>query len=183
MKKLLLTMCVVLCACVIKAEVNPDVWHRPDSLVILQQEDSISWSDEYTIFAVVRSLSDSTEECLWSFSENDTISAAVLTKGVYTSSAGKLISHNPHDFSKWCVYAYHSGINADSTKQRSFRLGEQLVYVDSLTTDTLPARVEIEEIAYFNRNVSRLVSNAFQTYLALKYGVTLDIAPYISQCG
>ena len=183
MKKLLLTMCVVLCACGIKAEVNPDVWHRPDSLVILQQEDSISWSDEYTIFAVVRSLSDSTEECLWSFSENDTISAAVLTKGVYTSSAGKLISHNPHDFSKWCVYAYHSGINADSTKQRSFRLGEQLVYVDSLTTDILPARVEIEEIAYFNRNVSRLVSNAFQTYLALKYGVTLDIAPYISQSG
>ena len=126
---------------------------------------------------------DSVAECLWSFAENDTISAAVLTKGIYTPTTGKLLSRNPHDFSRWCVFSYHSGIYADSTKQRTLRLGEQIVFVDSVTTDTLPAQVEIEEIAYFHGNVPRLTSNAFQTYLALKYGVTLDYAPYISQLG
>lgn len=163
--------------------VYPDIWHRSDSLMLMPQEDSISWTDEYTVFSVVRSLNDSVAECLWSFAENDTISAAVLTKGIYTPTTGKLLSRNPHDFSRWCVYAYHSGIYADSTKQRTLRLGEQIVYVDSITTDTLPAQVEIEEIAYFRGNVPRLFSDAFQTYLALKYGVTLDYAPYISQLG
>lgn len=169
--------------CLLATTAIPDIWYRPDSLVILQQEDSISWSDEYTVFTVVRSLSDSTAECLWSFAENDTVSAAVLTKGVYTSATGTLLSHHPHDFSKWCVYAYHSGINADSSKQSSFGLGERFVHVDSTITDTLHARIEMEEIAYFKGNVSRHVSHSFQTYLALKYGVTLDFAPYISQLG
>ena len=183
MKKLLLFIGAVLCLWEIDAEIVPDIWHRPDSLISLEQDDTVSWSDEYTVFSVVRSLSDSTAECLWSFAENDTVSAAVLTQGVYTSTAGTLVSHHPHDFSRWCVYAYHSGINADSTKQRSFRLGEQPIYTDSTTVDTLHARIEMEETAYFNGNVSRLVSDAFQTYLALKYGVTLDLAPYISPLG
>ena len=123
MKKLLLFIGAVLCLWEIDAEIVPDIWHRPDSLISLEQDDTVSWSDEYTVFSVVRSLSDSTAECLWSFAENDTVSAAVLTQGVYTSTAGTLVSHHPHDFSKWCVYAYHSGINADSTKQRSFLEG------------------------------------------------------------
>lgn len=183
MKKLLLVIGVFLCSWEINAVVVPEIWYCPDSLVSLQQEDSISWTDEYTIFTVVRSLNDSVAECLWSFAENDTVSAAVLTKGVYTPATGKLLSRNPHDFSRWCVYAYHSGIYADSTKRRTLRTGEQIVYVDSVTTDTLHAQVEIEEMAYFHGNVPKLVSDAFQTYLALKYGVTLDYAPYISQLG
>ena len=185
MKKLLLTLSafLFLCPWEIYAVVVPEVWHRPDSLIFLQQKDSISWTDEYTVFSVVRSLTDSTAECLWSFAENDTLSTAVLSKGVYSPTTGKLLSRNPYDFSKWCVYAYHSGICADSTKQRSLSLGEQIVPADSATIDTLTARIEMEEMAYFRGNVSRLVSNAFQTYLALKYGVTLDYAPYISQTG
>ena len=162
---------------------RPEVWHLPDSLVTFPQEDSISWTDEYTVFAVVRSMNDSTPECLWSFAENDTVSAAVLTKGIYLTTTGTLVSRNARDFSKWCVYAYHSGIHADSTKQRTFRLGAQQLYQDDAPTDSLSAKIEMEEIAYFGGNVSRLTYNGFQTYLALKYGVTLDYAPYISQSG
>ena len=74
----------------------------------------------------------------------------------------------------------------DSTKTHSLRLGKQVVYrQDSigLVTDTLPAAIEVEEIAYFGRNVPLPVSGAFQTYLALKYGITLDYAPYLSHAG
>ena len=163
---------------------SPEVWHRPDSLIVMPQEDSISWTDEYTVFTVARSLNDSTAECLWSFAENDTVSAAVLTKGVYMSSVGTMLSRNPRDFSKWCVYAYHSGIHADSTKQRSLRLGKQPTYhSDGSQTEILSADIEMEEMAYFGGNVSRHVYGSFQTYLALKYGITLDYAPYISQSG
>ena len=162
----------------------PEVWHRPDSLIAMPQEDSISWTDEYTVFTVARSLNDSTAESLWSFAEDDTISTAVLTKGVYMASVGTMLSRNPRDFSKWCVYAYHSGIHADSTKQRSLRLGEQPTYnSDGSQSETLSADIEMEEIAYFGGNVSRHVYGTFQTYLALKYGITLDYAPYISQSG
>lgn len=166
--------------------IYPEVWHRQDSIVQILSEDSISWTDEYTMYAVVRSLQPDSTECLWSFTEDDTVSLAVLTDGTYIFPAGKIRSRHPADFSRWCVYAYHSGLRLDSTKSHSMRLGEQVVYrQDSigLVTDTLPAAIEVEEIAYFRGNVSRLVSNALQTYLALKYGVTLDYAPYISQIG
>lgn len=166
--------------------VYPEVWLRQDTTVQILSEDSISWTDEYTMYAVVRSLQPDSTECLWSFTEDDTVSLAVLTDGTYLFPAGKIRSRHPADFSRWCVYAYHSGLRLDSTKSHSMRLGEQVVYrQDSigLVTDTLPAAIEVEELAYFRGNVSRLVSNAFQTYLALKYGVTLDYAPYISQIG
>ena len=166
--------------------VYPEVWLRQDTTVQILSEDSISWTDEYTMYAVVRSLQPDSTECLWSFTEDDTVSLAVLTDGTYLFPAGTIRSRHPADFSRWCVYAYHSGLRLDSTKSHSMRLGEQVVYrQDSigLVTDTLPAAIEVEELAYFRGNVSRLVSNAFQTYLALKYGVTLDYAPYISQIG
>ena len=166
--------------------VYPEVWHRQDSIVQILSEDSISWTDEYTMYAVVRSLQPDSTECLWSFTEDDTVSLAVLTDGTYLFPAGKIRSRHPADFSRWCVYAYHSGLRIDSTKSHSMRLGEQVVYrQDSigLVTDTLPAAIEVEEIAYFGRNVPLPVSGAFQTYLALKYGITLDYAPYLSPAG
>lgn len=166
--------------------VYPEVWLRQDTTVQIPFEDSIFWTDEYAMYAVIRSLQPDSTECLWSFTEDDTVSLAVLTDGTYLFPAGKIRSRHPADFSRWCVYAYHSGLRIDSTKSHSMRLGEQVVYrQDSigLVTDTLPAAIEVEELAYFRGNVSRLVSNAFQTYLALKYGVTLDYAPYISQAG
>ena len=49
-----------------------------------------------------------------------------------------------------------------------------------MAIDTLHSKIEMEEFAYFKGNVPKLTANAFQSYLALKYGVTLDYAPYIS---
>ena len=94
MKKLLLIIGFLFCSWKGYAEITPEIWHRSDIYVSLPQEDSILWSDEYTIFTVVRSLHDSVAECLWSFAENDTISAAVLTKGIYTTATGKLLIYN-----------------------------------------------------------------------------------------
>ena len=166
--------------------VYPDVWHRQDTMIQIPFEDSISWTDEYAMYAVIRSLQPDSTECLWSLTEDDTVSFAVLTNGIYIFPFGTISSHNSSDFSHWCVYAYHSGVRIDSTKTHTLRFGEQVVYKrdsSSLLTDTIHAAIEIEEIAYFGRKVPLLVSGSFQTYLALKYGITLDYAPYLSPIG
>lgn len=182
MRKLLFIIFVLL-NITLYAQVYPNLWYRSDSLIPLPQEDSIAWTDEYTVFTVIRNRDKDSTDCLWSISEGDTISHAVLTNAFYSSRTGLIHSHNLRDFSKWCVYAHHGGIRLDSTKCHALRLGEQIVYREDsseLVMDTLRARIELEELAYFKGNVSKLISESFQTYLALKYGITLDYAPYMS---
>lgn len=162
-----------------QAKVNPGIWYRPDSLIVMPQEDSVLWTDEYTVFTVMRSTNNESE-CLWSFKENDTVSVAVLTNGFYSSKTGIIRSNNARDFSKWCVFSFHSGIILDNNKQYKLCLGEQYVYTDSMAVDTLHSQIEMEEFAFFKGNVPKLTAHTFQSYLALKYGVTLDYAPYIS---
>lgn len=166
------------------ADANPEIWYRADSFLSMPKQDSISWSDQYTIYTVVRSENPDTTQCLWSFAENDTITSAVLTDGVYSTTAGVLRSSMPRDFSHWCIYSYHSGIHADSTKQRTLRFGEQVVISkDSSSWDTLSAQIQMAEFAYFGGAVSQLAASTFQTYLALKHGITLDYAAYLSSAG
>lgn len=164
----------------------PIIWHCSDSLITIPTEDTISWADDYTVFAVLRSLHKDSSDCLWSIMEDDTVVSAVLTDGVYLRSTGILHSHSSRDFSKWCIYAYHTGIRLDSTKNHTLRLGEQIVLrqdSSGLVSDTLHARIETEEFAYFGNHVLQQTSAMFQTYLALKYGITLDHAPYLSSYG
>ena len=180
--KLIIGIFICLCTLQMQAMINPEIWYRPDSLIVIPQEDSVLWTDEYTIFSVVRSTNNESE-CLWSFKENDTVAVAVLTNGIYSTKTGTIRSNNARDFSKWCIFSYHSGIILDNNKQYKLCLGEQYVYTDSMAVDTLHSQIEISELAYFKGNVTKLTANTFQTYLALKYGITLDYAPYISQLG
>ena len=181
MNKIALTLGVLLyiSAFVLYAKTAPEIWYRPDSLIVIPQEDSVLWTDEYTIFSVVRSTNNESE-CLWSFKENDTVAVAVLTNGIYSTKTGTIRSNNARDFSKWCIFSYHSGIILDNNKQYKLCLGEQYVYTDSMAVDTLHSQIEMEEFAFFKGNVPKLTAHTFQSYLALKYGVTLDYAPYIS---
>ena len=181
MNKIALTLGVLLyiSAFVLYAKTVPEIWYRPDSLIVIPQEDSVLWTDEYTIFSVVRSTNNESE-CLWSFKESDTVAVAVLTNGIYSTKTGTIRSNNARDFSKWCIFSYHRGIILDINKQYKLSLGEQYVYTDSMAIDTLHSKIEMEEFAYVKGNVPKLTANAFQSYLALKYGVTLDYAPYIS---
>ena len=74
-----------------QAMINPGIWYRPDSLLNMPQEDSVSWTDEYTVFTVIRSTNNESE-CLWSFKGNDTVSVAVLTNGFYSATTRKIKS-------------------------------------------------------------------------------------------
>lgn len=163
--------------------VSPEIWHQPDSLIVMPLKDSIAYTDEYTVFSVLQSQEPDSTECLWGFTENDTITHAVLTDGIYTPSLGVFHTRSRKDFANWSVYTYHSGIRMDSTQTHSFVIGEILLKRDNSPTDTLHAKIAMEELAYFKGRVSRHITGTFQTYLALKHGITLDYAAYLSQTG
>ena len=93
MHKLKLIIGIINCLCMLpmQAMINPGIWYRPDSLIVMPQEDSVLWTDEYTVFTVMRSTNNESE-CLWSFKENDTVSVAVLTNGFYSATTRKIKS-------------------------------------------------------------------------------------------
>lgn len=162
------------------------IWYHPDSLVAMQTEDSISYMEEYSVYTVVRSTDTATTSMIWGITENDTLHTGVLTKGIYSYRAGILHSCYQRNFARWCVYAYHSGLRLDSTKQHSLYLGPCIAYhiEDSIIiADSLSAAIEMEEMVFIPGTISRLESAAWQSYLAMKYGITLDYAPYIAPSG
>lgn len=162
---------------------QPDVWHKQVEMPIRGMIDSIPCADSYTLFAVVRNPEPSSAQWLWCFAENDTLVEAVHTNGVFTREAGVLFSNTHRDFSRWSIYRYYSGCHSDSSKVRSLSLCSLGAFVaDSAVTDTVHSRMEMKEAAYFSGSILRTASDMFLTYLAVKYGITLDYAPYIS-CG
>ena len=162
---------------------QPEVWLCSDTLAVRTHVYTIEPTDHYTVFTVVRNPEPSSAQWLWCFAENDTLVEAVHTNGVFTREAGVLFSNTHRDFSRWSIYRYYSGCHSDSSKVRRLSLCSLGAFVaDSAVTDTVHSRIEMKEAAYFSGSITRTASDMFLTCLAVKYGITLDYAPYIS-CG
>lgn len=174
----------LLLSCALHAQL---VWHRPDSLLVFPLSDSVSSTEEYTVFAVFRSLEPDSIQLLWGFTSDDTLRSAVLSHGVFSSGIGICSSSRKRDFSRWSIYSYHTGCHVDSTRPWALRLGPAMANYtkDSVEhADLLPANIAMEEFAYFPYAIHRVQSGSFLTYLALKYGITLDEnASYITAAG
>ena len=112
------------------AENQPEVWHRTDSLVLLPSEDTISWTDEYAVFSVLRNLHEDSVQCLWGFAENDTISTAVLTDGLYTSSGGILLMHPTIGISNICIFL-NNPLDASTDSKLCSRIRN--IFVETVT--------------------------------------------------
>ncbi len=162
---------------------QPDVWCHNDTLSVRSHTYAIEPADHYTAFAVVRNPEPDSLQWLWCFAEDDTLVEAVHTQGIYTRKTRVQFSDAPYDFSRWSIYRYYSGCHSDSSKVRRLSLCSLGAFVaDSAVTDTVHSRMEMKEAAYFSGSITRTASDMFLTYLAVKYGITLDYAPYIS-CG
>lgn len=164
---------------------QPELWCVADSISFRTQEYNIrAGYQQYTVFAVVRNPDPDSVQWLWSFADNDTLTEAVHTAGIYSGRGGMLYAHTPRDFSRWSIYGYHSGCYSDSTKQRRLSIGSIGTFVtDSVIPDTICTNMEMKEWVYFPSLLGRRESDMFMTYLALKYGITLDYAPYLSCYG
>ena len=184
MKRLGVIATIVVIACFMQAQI---IWHKFDSLRTLSQTDSIPATEEYTVMSVIRSLDADTSQLLWGLMADDTLSRGVLTDGIFTCTGGFMTFSEKRDFSKWSIYYYHTGCHMDTTKHHSLHIGPSMAYYTKDTIphrDTLPAIIEMEEFLWFPYTLPRLERASLLTYLALKYGITLDErASYIAPSG
>jgi len=171
-------------ACIAQAQT---VWHKPEVQWNRLADDSIPATEEYTVMTVVRSLDTDTSLLLWGIMADDTLSCGVLTDGVFTRSTGPLTFSQKRDFSRWSIYYYHTGCRMDTTKHYALHIGPTMAYYtkDSVPhRDSLSAAIEMEEFLWFPYTLPRLERGSLLTYLALKYGITLDEqASYITPAG
>ena len=112
------------------------IWHKPDSTITLPSTDSIMPAEEYTIVAVIKSLEPDSIQLLWGIRSNDTLQSAFLTNAYFSCRAGFFRSQSVRDYSKWCVFYYHTGCRMDTTQSYALWLGPTSVYyVNSLNKD------------------------------------------------
>lgn len=156
---------------------KPLLWWQPQAEICLDSTQStfpIPVSDCYSILTVVRSEKPDSNELLWSIMRNDTLQFGVMTNGLYYPDAGVIQDRRKRDFSHWCIYRFQQGCRWDSTQNYTLRLGRN---------DTLTSRILIREFLYFPNFLPTRELQVKQTALALKYGITLDYAPYLFSTG
>lgn len=182
MKKYFCFLLLSMWCCSLSAQT---IWHQPDSLIPLPLADSISPTEEYTVLAVIKSLEPDTPQLFWGVKANDTLQSAFMTNAYYTVRSGVYEAARQRDYSRWSILYYHTGCIMDTAKSYSLWLGATAIpRADSASSaDSLPANIEIKELFYTPCSLTRREAAAWQTYLALKYGITLDYASYISQGG
>lgn len=180
----LIIMCLLVMCCSLHSQ---PLWYQTDSLRNLSRTDSIAATEEYTVMTVVRSLDTDTSQLLWSIMTDDTLSRGVLTDGIVTRSSGPLTFSQKRNFSRWSIYYYHTGCRMDSTKHHALHIGPSVIYYTKDTIphrDSLPATIAMEEFLWFPYTLPRQERGSLLTYLALKYGITLDEqASYITPSG
>lgn len=161
------------------------IWHRPDSLIALPHTEAISSTDSYIVIAVLRNVEPDSTQLLWGIKENDTLQAAFLTNANYSITGGVRMMDRPHNYSHWSICYYQTGCRMDTACSYALCLGETpYSYTDSLPHfGSFSADVAIKELIYSSNRMTSVEAESWQTYLALKYGITLDYAPYFTPIG
>ena len=155
----------------------PTVLLQSDSATLPVADYPVPGSKSFTVIETVRVPDTATLQLLWGLKDHDTLLYGIMGNGTYIRDAGIVYDKRRHNFSRWGVYYYTQGcMGCDGDTAFGYRL-----HIGSY--DTLPAQVETAELAYFAGHLTRLQKESFQTYLAVKYGITLDDIPYISPVG
>lgn len=155
----------------------PQVWYRPDSAIINPRLcDTISLPTSYTMMMVYKSLQPDSMFHLWKINRTDDKYYSVGTHTISTERREMPLSHNRHR-SQACIYTLQHSIMPDT----SYHDITQLIVGADAQSDT--SGIALYEAAYFDHRVPIYQSLMFQTYLAIKHGVTLDTVFYISTLG
>lgn len=182
MKRIFSSFYLLLCVCFVSAQ---QIWHKPDSLLALPSIDSISPTSEFTIVSVVKSLALDTTQLLWGIHSNDTLRTAFLTGAHFRSRGGVFRLQTDRDYSNWCVCSYHAGCRMDTAQSHALWLGPTPIYYTDSTfhVDTLSAHVAIRELFYTSSPLAPIEKASWLSYMAMKHGITLDYASYLSPIG
>lgn len=154
----------------------PKVWYRPDSVIINPSIcDTINLPKSYTMIMVYESLQPETSQQLWKINRTDNKYYSIGTQAL-TTETFTVPFQSIKKPSIPCIYTlYHTILDT------SYHDVAQLYF--GADKDTAVSNIELYETAYFDYRLPLNQSLKFQTYLAIKYGITLDSVSYISTTG
>ena len=156
---------------------RPTIWHKPDSVVMCPAfRDTIGAMSDYTMVIVYQSLRPDTAQQLWKIRRLDSIYYAISTHGFTTKYTNSTVTP-PQSIARPCIYTMQQCISPDTSYHD--------IVILHIGADTIPdsSRVQLFEAAYFDTRLTYKQRLMYQTSCALKYGITLDTAHYISTAG
>lgn len=155
----------------------PKVWYRPDSVTINPKIcDTVAMPSVYTMMMVYRPLQPDSMHQLWKLSRTDDKYYSVGTHTISTERWEMPLS-TAKTRSNACIYTMQHTLQSDTSYHD---IAQLFIGAD---TALCASNIELYEAAYFDSRMPMCQSLMFQTYLAIKHGVTLDSVFYISTSG
>lgn len=154
----------------------PKVWHRPDSVIINSSIcDTIDLPQSYTMIMVYELFQPEISQQLWKITRTDNKYYSIGTQALTTETSTMPLQSIEKSFTPSIYTLYHT------IRDTSYHDVAQLYF--GADKDTIVSKIGLYEMAYFDYRLPLNQSLKFQTYLAIKYGITLDSVSYISTTG
>lgn len=156
--------------------IHPTLWHQSDTVVIFPSfTDSIAPPTSYTVMIVYQTLQPATPQQLWRISRTDSVFYSITTHGLSTERI-LLSNRTTTPRTTPTIYTLQHTLRSDTAYHGNYLLNTGANIYDS-------SQIALYEAAYFDSRLTKRQSLMFQTYLAIKHGITLDNAPYLSTRG
>lgn len=156
--------------------VQPTLWYQFDTAIISPSfTDTIAPPTSYTMMMVYQTLQPATPQQLWRISRTDSMFYAITTHGLSTERIQPSTRNNPSRTTP-TIYTLQHTLRPDTAYHSICQLYTGATYSDS-------SQIALYEVAYFDSRLTKRQSLMFQTYLAIKHGITLDNASYLSTRG
>ena len=155
---------------------QPTLWHQSDTAIISPSfTDTIAPPTSYTMMMVYQTLQPNVPQQLWRISRTDSVFCAITTHGLSTERIQPSARNNPTRTTP-TIYTLQHTLRPDTAYRGIYQLHTGATASDS-------SQIALYEVAYFDSRLTKRRSLMFQTYLAIKHGITLDNAPYLSTRG
>lgn len=155
---------------------QPTLWHQSDTAIISPSfTDTIAPPTSYTMMMVYQTLQPNVPQQLWRISRTDSVFYAIATHGLSTERI-QPTTRNTIPRTTPTIYTLQHTLRQDTTYCDIYQLHTGATVPDS-------SQIALYEVAYFDSRLTKRQSLMFQTYLAIKHGITLDNAPYLSTRG
>lgn len=168
----------LLASVLLKAQVKPVAWHCLERNVaksaIVSIFDTIPICSDYTVISVYRS-NVPTSQHMWRLILSDSAYVGNTTSGFYNDKL-RIDGIVPDIVRSQHIELFQQKLRVNQLieKQYVFAIGE----VCEEKSD-----VEFSEIAFFDKKLTTKEASPFQTYLALKYGITMQNVDYTLATG
>ena len=136
--------------------------------------DSVPCAQSYTMIVVYKPLTDTTESAIWRLEYNDSVYRGLTTKRILIDAAE--ITYTDTTQPGPIINTLRQSVADIDTAQRYCRL-----VLGGF--DTVESHIKVSEVLYYGRKLGSTELRKVQTYLAVKYGVTLEPVDHISGTG